>query len=61
VTPWFVSGSAQQSPRWKIVFYIKNATLIFGIPDATMSSCQLFQRFAANRRLTIFRLAYQMP
>jgi hypothetical protein len=46
---------------WGVVFYLKMRALIFGMPDARMSSSQHFQRFGGQARLTISSLAYQMP
>jgi hypothetical protein len=46
---------------WGAVFYIKKCRLIFGMPDARMSSSQLFQRFGPSGCLTTTVLAYQMP
>jgi hypothetical protein len=43
------------------VFYLKTYGLIFGMPDARMSSHQLFQRLDIVGCLTSPPLAYQMP
>jgi hypothetical protein len=42
-------------------FYLKMCGLIFGMPDARMSSRQHFQHLAQSGSLTILALAYQMP
>jgi hypothetical protein len=46
---------------WGAVFYLKMYELIFGMPDARMSSSELFQRLRLSGCLTILSLAYQMP
>jgi hypothetical protein len=43
------------------VFYLKKRGLIFGMPDARMSSSQHFQRSQPSGCLTSLALAYQMP